>query len=154
MVVLGECLLEFLQPAGLSKSDVRHKFMRLRNLLGGFQKISAIDERKCLPCAIRPDGLNRDVESLQWRCGRKPHPEARRHAVFEYLKFDRAAAQVDSANVVAVIVGVIMPVRMTMAVSMMMTAGQQPRANDVDCKPQHGDRNCFAEADRDWVQEP
>src|SRR5882672_1230746 len=154
MVVLGERLLELLQTAGLSKSDLRHKFMRLRNLLRGFQIISAINECKCLPCAIRPDGLNRDVDSLQWRCGRKPHPEARRHAVFEYLKFDRAAAQVDSANVLAVIVGVIVPVRMTMAVPMMVTAGQQPRASDVDCKPQHGNRNCFVEADRDWIQEP
>src|SRR5882757_4971221 len=61
MVMLDENFFKLLRVTVLLQADSRSKLMRFRNLLGGFEKLAAIDQRKSLRGAVRPDGLDRDV---------------------------------------------------------------------------------------------
>ena len=42
-----------------------------------------------------------------------------------------------------------MIVRVTMTMSALRTAGQQPGADHIDGQTKHGNRDCLVEADRD-----
>ena len=74
------------------------------------------------------------------------HSKPRRHVVFENLDLQGVAAQFEATRFLVMIMAVTM--RVTMVVTVMMPAGQQPGADDIDRKTQHRDRDRLVEADR------
>ena len=51
------------------------------------------------------------------------------------------------------VVGMIVMMRVIMAVTVIVPAGQQPRARDIDREPKDGDRDRLVEADRNGVEQ-
>jgi len=91
-------------PAAFEFKD-RRKFMRFRELFGGFEKILVAFELEGLPLAIGPHGLQRDDVRGGRRGGLafrvvKIEPKTRRHIGFENTEFDLAARSGDHGSAV------------------------------------------------------
>src|SRR6266404_6373812 len=122
VAMLFEFQFAFMLLALLHHANLGKEGMRFRNLVTRFQISTPVLEREQLAAAIRPDGLDADIGSLQELGAICPHAKARRRVVFQDLDVDLTGAQLDATRFLAMIM--VMTVRVTMAVTVMMPAGQ------------------------------
>jgi len=119
VIVLHEFQFALVRLARLHQANPGQESMRFRNFVTRFQVAVPLVEREQMAAAIRSCGLDGDIGRRQ-HAGIGADVEARRHMVLEHLDFQHAAAELDAPGGLAVIV----TMRMTMAVIVMMPAGQ------------------------------
>src|ERR1700722_18017339 len=124
MVVLFEFQFAHFSVAVVHQANPGSKGVRLRNLVTRFQISIAGLEREQLAAAIRPDGLDGDIGGRGQDVRIGTDVKTRYHVVFKDFDVKNAVAQYDTARFFVVAKTMRVTMRVIVAVTMMMPAGQ------------------------------
>ena len=127
VVVLDELEIVVVRVAAVAEAHARKEFVRLRNLVDGFDVFATVSEAERLPRAARSLCRHGDLVRGPRVAAHAANPPAWGNTVLEYLDGNDAMARVDSARgfvrmrvraMRVMIVVMVMPVVVTMVVPM------------------------------------